>query len=139
MRCSSLGYQSFEASEANKKQETIENERKRKRKYKEWKCIDSYYWTIGYMCTTWWLMCFLYSCLPGFQVNNHSPGFRLKLEGVTTLHPVVLVPGIVTGGLELWEGRPCARNLFRKKLWGDSFAHILKRYPTHLYQYFKLH
>jgi phospholipid:diacylglycerol acyltransferase len=38
------------------------------------------------------------------------------------------VPGIVTGGLELWEGKPCAEGLFRKRLWGGSFTEVLKRF-----------
>lgn len=73
----------------------------------------------------------LYHSLPvaltGFQVPE-SPGTRLKGEGLTALHPVVLVPGIVTGGLELWEGRPCAEGLFRKRRWGGGFTEIFKRF-----------
>ncbi|CAA2945073.1 phospholipid:diacylglycerol acyltransferase 2 [Olea europaea subsp. europaea] len=42
-----------------------------------------------------------------------SPGERLKREGLTALHPVVLVLGVVTGGLELWEGKPYYDGLFR--------------------------
>lgn len=64
--------------------------------------------------------------MPGFWVPE-SPGVRLKREGLTAIHPVVLVPGFVTGGLELWEGRPCAEGLFRKRLWGGSFTEIFKR------------
>ncbi|NP_001310647.1 putative phospholipid:diacylglycerol acyltransferase 2 precursor [Ricinus communis] len=85
---------------------------------------------IGYLCTAWWLLLFLYHCLPatlpGFQVPE-SPGARLKREGLIAQHPVVLVPGIITGALELWEGKPCAEGLFRKRLWGGSFSEILKR------------
>ncbi|KAJ6368972.1 hypothetical protein OIU78_001359 [Salix suchowensis] len=93
------------------------------------------------MCTTWWLLLVLYHCLPaalpGFQVPE-SPGTRLKREGLTALHPVVLVPGIVTGGLELWEGKPCAEGLFRKRLWGGSFTELLKR-PLCLLEHLALH
>ena len=107
------------------------NKKKSKKQPKEWRCIDSCCWFIGYMCTTWWLLLFLYHCLPatfpGFQVPE-SPGTRLRREGLTALHPVVLVPGIVTGGLELWEGRPCSEGLFRKRLWGGSFTEIFKRF-----------
>ncbi|KAF2300666.1 hypothetical protein GH714_015064 [Hevea brasiliensis] len=81
------------------------------------------------MCTIWWLLFFLYHCfpatLPGLQVPE-SPGTRLKREGLTAQHPVVLVPGFITGGLELWEGKPCAEGLFRKRLWGGSFSEMLK-------------
>lgn len=136
-KCFSLGFQSFEASKTDPKDETWVDwkQNKSKRQSKEWRCIDNCYWMIGYMCTTWWILCLLYSCLPGFQIAE-SPGVRLKREGVTALHPVVLVPGIITGGLELWQGRPCAEGMFRKKLWGGSFAEILKRY-THTHTYVK--
>lgn len=93
---------------------------------REWRRIDYCYWMIGYVCTTWWLLSFLYHSLTGFDAPE-SPGVKLNREGVAALHPVVLVPGIVTGGLELWEGRPCAEGLFRKPLWGGSFAQFLKR------------
>ncbi|KAJ6985987.1 hypothetical protein NC653_023802 [Populus alba x Populus x berolinensis] len=75
--------------------------------------------------------------LPGFHVPE-SPGIRLKHEGLTALHPVVLVPGIVTGGLELWEGKPCAEGLFRKRLWGGSFTEVFKR-PLCLLEHLSLH
>ncbi|KAH6833239.1 Lecithin:cholesterol acyltransferase family protein [Perilla frutescens var. hirtella] len=72
----------------------------------------------------------MYHCLPanlpGLQPPE-PPGERLRRNGLTALHPVVLVPGIVTGGLELWEGRPCSDGLFRQRLWGGGFAEIFKR------------
>lgn len=55
------------------------------------------------------------------------PGVKLKKEGLTVKHPVVFVPGIVTGGLELWEGHQCAEGLFRKRLWGGTFGEVYKR------------
>lgn len=105
--------------------------KKTKRKPKEWRCIDNCCWIIGYLCITWWLLLFLCNflpaILPGLKVPE-SPGTRLKNEGLNAHHPVVLVPGIVTGGLELWEGKPCSQGLFRKRLWGGSFAEIFKRF-----------
>lgn len=136
VNCSSLGLESFPTPKIDKKEGVVvsnvleKHHEKKSRQHKEWKCIDYCCWTIGYMCTTWWLLLFLYYCLPatlpGFRVLE-LPGERLKREGITPLHPVVLVPGIVTGGLELWEGRPCAEGLFRKRLWGGSFTEIIKR------------
>ncbi|GFY80475.1 phospholipid:diacylglycerol acyltransferase [Actinidia rufa] len=55
------------------------------------------------------------------------PGVKLLKEGLTANHPVVFVPGIVTGGLELWEGHQCAEGLFRKRLWGGTFGKVYKR------------
>lgn len=143
-------FQSFQPQKIDKKEETVateaktaleKNEKRNKRQPKEWSCINSCCWVIGYLCTTWWLLLVLFNCLPatfpGFQVLE-SPGTRLKLEGLTALHPVVLVPGIVTGGLELWEGKPCAEGLFRKRLWGGSFTELLKR-PLCLLEHLALH
>ncbi|KAK6141282.1 hypothetical protein DH2020_024977 [Rehmannia glutinosa] len=111
----------------------LENKPKQKHQKKppkEWRCIDSCCWMVGYLCTTWWLLLFLYHCLPanlpGLQVPE-PPGTRLSRQGLTALHPVVMVPGIVTGGLELWEGRACSEGLFRQRLWGGSFTEIFKR------------
>lgn len=56
------------------------------------------------------------------------PGLKLSKEGMKAKHPVVFVPGIVTGGLELWEGHQCAEGLFRKRLWGGTFGEVYKRY-----------
>ena len=55
------------------------------------------------------------------------PGVKLKKEGLKAKHPVVFIPGIVTGGLELWEGKQCADGLFRKRLWGGTFGEVYKR------------
>lgn len=59
---------------------------------------------------------------------SDPPGLKLRKEGLRARHPVVFVPGIVTGGLELWEGHHCADGLFRKRLWGGTFGEIYKRY-----------
>ncbi|XP_031110519.1 putative phospholipid:diacylglycerol acyltransferase 2 [Ipomoea triloba] len=109
-----------------KKRENVEKVGKKQQR-KEGRCIDSCCRVIGYLCTTWWLLLFLGNFLPGLKAPADSPGARLKREGLTGFHPVVLVPGIVTGGLELWEGRPCAQGLFRKRLWGGSFVEMFKR------------
>ncbi|KNA18829.1 hypothetical protein SOVF_067040 [Spinacia oleracea] len=55
------------------------------------------------------------------------PGEKLRKEGLKAVHPVIFVPGIVTAGLELWEGKPCADGLFRKRLWGGTFGEVYKR------------
>lgn len=48
-------------------------------------------------------------------------GLRLRTEeGLQAKHPVFMMPGFVTSGLELWEGQPCAfPTYFRKKIWGS--------------------
>lgn len=145
---SSMGVvQPSEAQESEDKHNVIVNyvkkllEKKKRNKNinkgqgREWKCIDNCCWVIGYMCTFCWLLFFLYHYLPLTLTvfpGIDSPGSVLKREGVLGVHPVVLVPGIVTGGLELWDGKPCAEGLFRKRLWGGSFAETLKRLANYI-------
>ena len=43
---------------------------------------------------------------------------------------MVFVLGVVTSGLELWEGKLCAKGLFRKKLWGGTFWRSLQKVIT---------
>lgn len=102
-----------------------------------WSCIDSCYWLIGCICSVWWFLLFLYNAMPSSfpQYVTEAitgplpdpPGVKLAKEGLTARHPVVFVPGIVTGGLELWEGHQCADGLFRKRLWGGTFGEVYKR------------
>ncbi|KAK1288850.1 Phospholipid:diacylglycerol acyltransferase 1 [Acorus calamus] len=103
---------------------------------KGWSCVNSCCWWIGVICSVWWFLLFLYNVVPSLpQMVTEAitgpmpdpPGLKLRKEGLTAKHPVVFVPGIVTGGLELWEGRPCAEGLFRKRLWGGTFGEVYKR------------
>jgi phospholipid:diacylglycerol acyltransferase len=105
---------------------------------KRWSCVDTCYWLIGCVCSVWWFFLFLFSAMPASfpQYVTEAitgplpdpPGVKLKKEGLTAMHPVVFVPGIVTGGLELWEGHQCAEGLFRKRLWGGTFGELYRRY-----------
>ncbi|KAL9256514.1 Phospholipid:diacylglycerol acyltransferase 1-like protein [Drosera capensis] len=101
-------------------------------------CLDSCCWTIGLFCSLWFLLLFLYNTIPAsiplyvteaiaWRPSRDPPGARMREEGLRARHPVVFVPGIVTGGLELWEGLGCAEGLFRKRLWGGTFGEVYKR------------
>ncbi|CAM9624868.1 unnamed protein product, partial [Chrysoparadoxa australica] len=35
-------------------------------------------------------------------------------------HPVVIVPGFTSCGLELWAGEPCLSSYFRRRIWGTT-------------------
>ncbi|KAL0415059.1 UNVERIFIED_CONTAM: Phospholipid:diacylglycerol acyltransferase 1 [Sesamum latifolium] len=61
------------------------------------------------------------------RTNARPPRGEVEKRGLQAKHPVVFVPGIVTGGLELWEGHSCADGLFRKRLWGGTFGEVYKR------------
>jgi phospholipid:diacylglycerol acyltransferase len=108
------------------------------KKSTKWSCIDGCCWFVGCICTLWWFLLFMYNVMPASfpQYVTEAitgpmpdpPGLKLKKEGLSAKHPVVFVPGIVTGGLELWEGHQCAEGLFRKRLWGGTFGEVYKRY-----------
>lgn len=50
-----------------------------------------------------------------------SPGEELAAKGYGVVHPVVIIPGIVSTGLELWQGKACAPR-FRERLWGGVWG-----------------
>lgn len=50
--------------------------------------------------------------------ENSRPGFRMAKEGAQGKHPVVMIPGFVTSGLEVWQGTDCAKKYFRQRMWG---------------------
>lgn len=132
------------ASEPPEKREEIEEDEKKekgspvgKRRKPRWSCFNSCCWLIGVVCSIWWLLLFLYNTLPAsipqFVTEAITgpmpdpPGVKCRKDGLSVKHPVVFVPGIVTGGLELWEGHQCADGLFRKRLWGGTFGEVYKR------------
>ncbi|TKY64292.1 Phospholipid:diacylglycerol acyltransferase 1 [Spatholobus suberectus] len=124
-------------SEEEKEDDKNNKKKKVKVKKSKWSCIDSCCWFVGCICTVWWFLLFLYQMMPSSipQYVTEAltgpmpdpPGLKLKKEGLKVKHPVVFVPGIVTGGLELWEGHQCSEGLFRKRLWGGTFGEVYKR------------
>ncbi|KAG0592410.1 hypothetical protein KC19_1G249900 [Ceratodon purpureus] len=126
-----------ESTKAEKEKQVKKHKKSKKSKVSAWGCIDSCCWLVGYICVTWWILVVLYNALPHSLPQYVTeritgplpdpPGVTMKKEGLTAKHPVVFVPGIVTGGLELWEGKACADGLFRKRLWGGTFGEIYKR------------
>lgn len=142
------GEEEEEEVEKKKKKKDKENEKKGEKvkkgksgeveRARKWSCVDSCCWFVGFICSVWWFLLFLYNAMPASfpQYVTEAitgplpdpPGVKLRKEGLTANHPVVIVPGIVTGGLELWEGRQCADGLFRKRLWGGTFGELYRRY-----------
>lgn len=57
--------------------------------------------------------------------NSFAVGYSMKKSGSKFKHPVILVPGVISTGLESWslEGTPeCpSQPYFRKRLWGSWF------------------
>ncbi|CAD5181320.1 unnamed protein product [Musa acuminata subsp. malaccensis] len=124
-------------AEVNETEKAKASEKVRKERKGRWSCLDSCCWFVGVICSAWWLLLFSYNAMPASfpQYVTEAitgplpdpPGVKLQKEGLKAKHPVVFVPGIVTGGLELWEGHQCADGLFRKRLWGGTFGEVYKR------------
>lgn len=72
------------------------------------------------------------------STNAAAIGRRMvEQHNLKAKHPVFLVPGFVTSGLELWQGHPCAEAYFRRKIWGSletlrSFAQDTECWRKHL-------
>ncbi|GLB37391.1 putative lecithin:cholesterol acyltransferase [Lyophyllum shimeji] len=45
-------------------------------------------------------------------------GEAMRASGLSAEHPVVLIPGVISTGLESWSTSPDYRAFFREKLWG---------------------
>lgn len=48
-----------------------------------------------------------------------STGLALKEEGLGVKHAVVMIPGVISTGLESWGTTELSRPYFRKRLWGS--------------------
>ena len=51
--------------------------------------------------------------------DSFSVGLHLKSQGVEAKHPVIMVPGVISTGLESWSTGEKSRQYFRKRLWGS--------------------
>eukprot|EP00457_Paulinella_chromatophora_P002733 gb/GEZN01002738.1/.p1 GENE.gb/GEZN01002738.1/~~gb/GEZN01002738.1/.p1 ORF type:complete len:679 (-),score=69.29 gb/GEZN01002738.1/:229-2265(-) len=54
------------------------------------------------------------------SIDSRRPGLRAAHDNVTAKHPVILVPGFISSGLELWKGKQCADGFFRYRMWGTA-------------------
>ncbi|KAL3940275.1 MAG: hypothetical protein SGARI_001040, partial [Bacillariaceae sp.] len=53
------------------------------------------------------------------QAATSRPGYQLAQEtGAQGQYPVIMVPGFVTSGLEVWKGKECMKKFFRERVWG---------------------
>ena len=51
--------------------------------------------------------------------DSFSVGLHLQSQGVTALHPVIMIPGVISTGLESWGTEKESIQYFRKRLWGS--------------------
>lgn len=57
-----------------------------------------------------------------WKFNNDGREFQvgeqMKERGLSAEHPIILIPGIISTGLESWSTEPEFRTFFREKMWG---------------------
>ncbi|KAI1458547.1 LACT-domain-containing protein [Annulohypoxylon moriforme] len=51
--------------------------------------------------------------------DSFSVGLKARSEGLSVHHPVIMVPGVISTGLESWGTANISRPYFRKRLWGS--------------------
>lgn len=51
--------------------------------------------------------------------DSFAIGLHLRSQGIEAKHPVVMIPGVISTGLESWGTGDTSRQYFRKRLWGS--------------------
>ncbi|KAG5920716.1 hypothetical protein E4U42_006091 [Claviceps africana] len=51
--------------------------------------------------------------------DSFSVGLKARADGLNAHHPVIMVPGVISTGLESWGTANASRQYFRKRLWGS--------------------
>ncbi|KMQ44737.1 Phospholipid:diacylglycerol acyltransferase [Trichophyton rubrum] len=51
--------------------------------------------------------------------DSFSVGLHLQSQGIKASHPVIMIPGVISTGLESWGTDEKSRAYFRKRLWGS--------------------
>lgn len=51
--------------------------------------------------------------------DSFSVGLHLRSQGIEAYHPIIMIPGVISTGLESWSTTESARPYFRKRLWGS--------------------
>ncbi|KAH6890954.1 Lecithin:cholesterol acyltransferase-domain-containing protein [Thelonectria olida] len=51
--------------------------------------------------------------------ESFSIGTKARTEGLEAYHPVIMIPGVISTGLESWGTANISRTYFRKRLWGS--------------------
>lgn len=51
--------------------------------------------------------------------ESFSVGLAARAEGLDAYHPMIMIPGVISTGLESWGTANISRAYFRKRLWGS--------------------
>jgi phospholipid:diacylglycerol acyltransferase len=58
--------------------------------------------------------------IKNYELLPENEEFKLLRQNLTAHHPIVIIPGIISTGLEVWQAKACAKQYFRGRLWGSS-------------------
>ena len=47
-------------------------------------------------------------------------GYQLQQQNASAKYPIVMIPGFVTSGLEVWQAKACMKKHFRQRIWGSA-------------------
>jgi phospholipid:diacylglycerol acyltransferase len=51
--------------------------------------------------------------------DSFAVGLHARSQGISAVHPVIMIPGVISTGLESWGTEGDSRQYFRKRLWGS--------------------
>ncbi|RYP69788.1 hypothetical protein DL771_005897 [Monosporascus sp. 5C6A] len=51
--------------------------------------------------------------------NSFAVGVKARSEGLGAHHPIIMIPGVISTGLESWGTANISRPYFRRRLWGS--------------------
>ncbi|OJD37116.1 phospholipid:diacylglycerol acyltransferase [Diplodia corticola] len=51
--------------------------------------------------------------------DSFAVGLHARSQGIEATHPVIMIPGVISTGLESWSTVEDSRQYFRKRLWGS--------------------
>ncbi|KAF2134385.1 LACT-domain-containing protein [Dothidotthia symphoricarpi CBS 119687] len=51
--------------------------------------------------------------------DSFMVGLHARKQGIKAHHPVIMIPGVISTGLESWSTEEGSRQYFRKRLWGS--------------------
>ncbi|KAL5118416.1 phospholipid:diacylglycerol acyltransferase [Pleosporales sp. CAS-2024a] len=51
--------------------------------------------------------------------DSFAVGLHASKQGIKACHPVIMIPGVISTGLESWGTEEGSRQYFRKRLWGS--------------------
>lgn len=51
--------------------------------------------------------------------ESFSVGIKARADGLEAYHPMIMIPGVISTGLESWGTANTSRPYFRKRLWGS--------------------